>query len=262
MAGATHGGVTARGAWTAGPPCGVDGPATPRHRERTGLARQPGSRRSLWRSGVHGAQSRWSGRARRPVPARVAQGEQLWAAGKTEPRHAGEVRTVGRDREREDARYQAGVGHHGGTPHTISQTGPHGTPPDGRTTRRPTERTDRPREDPQDHTPAHPKTGRPNPGRNLPGPDLYSITVPYSAANRPQRPAATGFSSPGSTARCPHSRPSSRPPRATPPQMPFLACPSRFPGPAPSHSRRGKRHSRRTNQPSRPRPHLSVQHAW
>ncbi len=106
--------------------------------------------------GVHGAQAAGAGE-------REGQSRHEWLRGSSYRQQARQspvtrgrpgqlVETV----KEEDARYQAGVGHHRGTPHTTSQTGPHGTPPDGRTTRRPTGENR-----PTERGPARPHAGTP-----------------------------------------------------------------------------------------------------
>ena len=117
-------------------------------------------------------------------------------------------------------------------------------------------------EDPQDRRSARTPTGRPDQGKRPPGPDLYPVTVSYSAAYRAPGPAVAGFSVLRRSPRPPHSRPTSRPLPATPPRIAFPAYPSRIRGMAARHSRRTKRYSRRTFRRPRQRDHLSVQPAW
>ena len=117
-------------------------------------------------------------------------------------------------------------------------------------------------EDPQDRRSARTPTGRPDQGKRPPGPDLYPVTVSYSAAYRAPGPAVAGSSVLRRSPRSPHSRPTSRPLPATPPRIVFPAYLSRIRGMAARHSRRTKRYSRRTFRRPRQRHHLSVQHTW
>lgn len=87
-------------------------------------------------------------------------------------------------------------------------------------------------EDPHDRRPARTPTGRPDQGKRPPGPDLYPVTVSYSAAYRAPGPAVAGFSVLRRSPRSPHSRPTSRPcplprrvSRFPPTQAGFVAWP-------------------------------------
>lgn len=95
--------------------------------------------------------------------------------------------------------YQPGVGETPGTPPENRE--PHdrqGQPTVGAWAgghTQPQTRTDTHQgEDPQDRRSARTPTGRPDQGKRPPGPDLYPVTVSYSAAYHAPGPAVAGFS--------------------------------------------------------------------
>ena len=119
-----------------------------------------------------------------------------------------------RPRKRRRA-YQPGVGRNPGTPKRQGNTAPARSQGHARKERR---------EDPKDRTPGHPQergpedrathtptrgpNRQPEQGHRPPGPDLYPVTVPNSAANRPLRPVAAGLPALRRSLPAPYSRPS------------------------------------------------------
>lgn len=170
-------------------------------------------------------------------------------------------RDRGRDRDKRTDKLTGACRPNTGTPgHAKPDRLAHTTRPDEPATATPS-RTCRQR-DPRGSTRTRRQTRRDRPGRTQTGPDLYLLTVPYPATNRPQRPTATGFSCLYRPAPHPYSWPSSRPLPASPPRIRFSAYPGRFPAiPLPDWWR-GNGHSWRTNRHLWRRAYLSIQHAW